>query len=389
MRLLYIEPTPSPNSMKLNVDEKLPYGQRNSYEPGNAEEAPEPLRALLAIDGVRGLFRTADFIALDRKPNADWERILAEARTILQAGGEDGADSGQEAGADSFGEAHALVQLYRGIPMQVRVRLADREVRAGMPERFTEAVTQAAAATMIRERKLEELGIRYGEPEEIAAELVKELEAAYPVERVAELIAAAVAQGSAGAAASGQNAGESAAVPLVRPEPLSSAQLAERLASPDWSVRYEALSRTQPEADMLPLLAQAVIDDNVSIRRLAVVYLGDLRIPEALPHLFTALKDKSASVRRTAGDTLSDLGDPAAIDPMIEAISDRNKLVRWRAARFLYEAGDERALDSLRIAADDPEFEVRLQARMAMERIERGEEAAGSVWQQMTARNRD
>jgi len=388
MRLLYIEPTPSPNSMKLNVDEKLPYGQRNSYDSSNAEEAPETLRALLAIDGVRGLFRTTDFIALDRKPNADWERILAEARTILQAGAEDGGDSGQEAAADSFGEAHALVQLYRGIPMQVRVRLADREVRAGMPERFTEAVTQAAAATMIRERKLEELGIRYGEPEEIAAELVKELEAAYPAERVAELVAAAVAQGSTGAA-SGQNAGESAAAPLVRPEPLTSAQLAERLASPDWSIRYEALSRTQPEADMLPLLAQAVIDDNVSIRRLAVVYLGDLRIPEALPHLFTALKDKSASVRRTAGDTLSDLGDPAAIDPMIEAISDRNKLVRWRAARFLYEAGDERALEALRIAADDAEFEVRLQARMAMERIERGEEAAGSVWQQMTARNRE
>jgi len=389
MRLLYIEPTPSPNTMKLNVDEKLPYGQRNSYEPSNAEEAPETLRALLAIDGVRGLFRTADFIALDRKPNADWERILAEARTILQAEDLNASGNAQEAGADSFGEAHALVQLYRGIPMQVRVRLADREVRAGMPERFTEAVTQAAAATMILERKLEELGIRYGEPEEIAAELVKELEAAYPAERVAELVAAAVAQGSTGAAASGQNAGEGTSVPLVRPEPLSSAQLAERLASPDWSIRYEALSRTQPEADMLPLLAQAVMDDNVSIRRLAVVYLGDLRIPEALPHLFIALKDKSASVRRTAGDTLSDLGDPAAIEPMIEAISDRNKLVRWRAARFLYEAGDERALDALRITADDPEFEVRLQARMAMERIERGEEAAGSVWQQMTARNRE
>src|SRR5690606_11098381 len=91
------------------------------------------------------------------------------------------------------------------------------------------------------------------------------------------------------------------------------------------------------------------------------------------------------AVRRTAGDTLSDLGDPAATGPMIAALADANKLVRWRAARFLYEAGDESAVPALRKAAEDEEFEVRLQAQIALERIERGEEAAGSVWQQMTA----
>ncbi|MCQ6558918.1 virulence factor [Paenibacillus mendelii] len=383
MRLIYIEPTPSPNTMKLNVDEKHPHGRRDTYTTDDAASAPEPLRGLLAIEGVRRLFRTADFIALDRKPGADWERILAEARTLLQAdeSSGSGADSGQEAATDSFGEAHALVQMYRDIPMQVRVRMGDREVRAAMPAAYAEAVTAAAGASMIRERKLEELGVRYGEPEDIAAELVKELVAAYPQERLDELVAAAIAQG-------GSVSAEDAPSLPVRPEPLSAEQLAERMASPDWSVRYEALSRTAPQLAMLPQLAQALSDDNTSIRRLAVVYLGDLRVPEALPHLFTALRDNSASVRRTAGDTLSDLGDPAAIGPMTESLRDPNKLVRWRAARFLYEIGDESALESLRAAADDPEFEVRLQARMAMERIERGEEAAGSVWQQMTARTR-
>ncbi|MBW7476820.1 virulence factor [Paenibacillus oenotherae] len=380
MRLLLIEPTPSPNTMKLNVDEKLPHGQRASYTPDMADQAPEPLRSLLAINGVRGLFRTADFIALDRKPGADWERILADARGILQSGEENDGGASAHAAHDSYGEAHAFVQLYRGIPIQVRVRTADREVRAGMPAAFTDAVTAAAAASMIRERKLEELGIRYGDPDEIAAELVKELEAAYTDERLQQLVAAALAQG--GFAADGE-----AALP-VRPAPLTTEELAQRLQSPDWSVRYEALSRTQPQPDMLPLLAAAVDDGNVSIRRLAVVYLGELRIPEALPHLFTALQDSSASVRRTAGDTLSDLGDPAAVGPMVGALGDRNKLVRWRAARFLYEAGDESALEALQIAANDTEFEVSLQARMALERIQRGEEAAGSVWQQMTALRR-
>ncbi|MBW7456540.1 NifU N-terminal domain-containing protein, partial [Paenibacillus sepulcri] len=44
MKLLSIEPTPSPNSMKLNVDEKLPQGQRLSYKKENAGDAQEQLR---------------------------------------------------------------------------------------------------------------------------------------------------------------------------------------------------------------------------------------------------------------------------------------------------------------------------------------------------------
>jgi HEAT repeat protein len=51
---------------------------------------------------------------------------------------------------------------------------------------------------------------------------------------------------------------------------------------------------------------------------------------------------------------------------------------------FLYEAGDERALPALKKAENDPEFEVSMQIKMAIERIEGGEEAKGSVWKQMT-----
>ncbi|MGG4035704.1 conserved virulence factor C family protein [Paenibacillus cisolokensis] len=379
MKLISVEPTPSPNTMKLNVDEALARGKHETYSAKEAEKAPEPLRSLLAIEGVKGLFRTADFIALDRKPGADWARILDEVRKLLQAAEADSEAHKPGTAADGFGEAHVLVQMYRGIPIQVRVRMGDREERAALPQPFAEAVQEAAGATMIRERKLEEFGVRYGEPAEIAAEVVRELEAAYPPERLRELVEAAKAMGA--------ETGE-AQQPVVRPRQLTAAEIAERLESPDWRVRYAALERMSPEPEHLPLLAKALADDNVSVRRLAVVYLGDLRIPEALPHLFKALRDPSASVRRTAGDTLSDLGDPAAIGPMIEALRDKNKLVRWRAARFLYEAGDETALDALREAAQDPEFEIRLQAKMALERIERGEEAAGTVWQQMTASRR-
>ena len=381
MKLLSIEPTPSPNSMKLNVDERWPSGRRVSYTLERRDEAPEPLRGLLGIEGVRGLFRTADFIALDRKPGADWQRILGEARRLFDASEADGTGPGGVGGVGGegagFGEAHVLVQMYRGIPMQVRVRMDDTEARAALPEPFGAAVRAAAGGTMIMERKLEEYGVRYGEPDEIAAEVAQERGAANPAARLAELGRAATARGPGERGA--------AAVPTARPRPLTAEELAEALDAPDWRVRYAALERTQPELPMLPLIARALADDNASVRRLAVVYLGDLRSAEALPHLFAALKDRTAAVRRTAGDTLSDLGDPAAIGPMIEALRDPNKLVRWRAARFLYEAGNESALEALRAAAGDDEFEVRLQAQIALERIERGEEAAGSVWQQMTA----
>ncbi|MGO4345219.1 virulence factor [Paenibacillus sp. MCAF9] len=378
MKLISIEPTPSPNSMKLNVDEMLPRGRRLTYKASEASDAPELLQQLLQINGVKSLFRTADFIALDRKPGADWAAILAEAGQLLQkvADGDNGEGSGSGP-STSFGEAQVLVQMYRGIPMQVRVRMGDIEARSALPPQFGEAVNLAAGSGMIRERKLEEFGVRYGEPEEIAAEIVRELEASYSSERLDTLVQAAIEQGNAGA--------EGEAPAVVRPAPLTFEQAQEQFASSDWQVRYAALERYVSAIEGLPLLAQAIQDENTSIRRLAVIYLGDLRAPEALPYLFMALRDSSTSVRRTAGDTLSDLGDPAAVGPMIESLRDKNKLVRWRAARFLYEAGDESAIDALRQAANDNEFEIQLQAKMALERIERGEEAAGSVWQQMTA----
>ena len=51
---------------------------------------------------------------------------------------------------------------------------------------------------------------------------------------------------------------------------------------------------------------------------------------------------------------------------------------------FLYETGTENALPALKEAEEDPEFEVKLQIRMAIARIAEGEDAKGSVWKQMT-----
>lgn len=378
MKIISIEPTPSPNSMKLNMDESLPAGIRNTYTKKNLTEAPATIQELLAVTGVISIFHAADFIAVDRSSKGDWQFILGKCRELFGEAqpSEEGTKLEDQPQAEAaFGEAQVLVQMFRGIPLQVRVRAGAEEARVGMPPRFTEAAVRAGTASpnLIKERKLEELGVRYGELSDIASEVVQELDASYDDVRVEELVSRAMQETS------------DAPVEETATGDLSAA--AEGLRSSDWKLRYAALQKIQPSLETLPLLVTALQDENTSLRRLATVYLGDIKEPEVLPFLYRALEDDTPSVRRTAGDTLSDLGDPAAMPAMAKALKDRNKLVRWRAARFLYEVGDRTVLADLQQAADDPEFEVRMQVKIALERIEGGHAAEGSVWQQMTRRN--
>jgi hypothetical protein len=382
MKIISIEPTPSPNSMKLNMDESLPAGVRKTYTKKNSTDAPDNVQQLLAVQGVISVFHAADFIALDRTSKGDWQLILAKAREIFGEAQGQGSTSGSDLPLEqpqaeaAFGEAQVLVQMFRGIPLQVRVRAGNEEARVAMPERFTQAAVRAGTASpnLIKERKLEELGVRYGELKDIAGEVVQELDASYDDARVESLVSSAMLETDAPASSEATEEGQTGAT-------------LEQLRHSDWKLRYAALQKIQPSLETLPLLVHALQDENTSIRRLATVYLGDINEPEVLPFLYRALEDDTPSVRRTAGDTLSDLGDPAAMPAMAKALKDRNKLVRWRAARFLYEVGDNSVLKDLQEAADDPEFEVRMQVKIALERIEGGHAAEGSVWQQMTRRN--
>lgn len=374
MKIVSIEPTPSPNAMKLNVDETLAPGVKYAFTAAEAiGRAPAHLLKLLAVDGVKSVYQAADFIAVEREAGADWRAVLAGVREAFGEAG--GAAADVPEAAEGFGEATVLVQMFRGIPMQVRVRAGVEESRVALPARFAEAAMKAGAASpnLIRERQLVDHGVRYGDLPEVAEQVAAELDAAYDDARLATLVAQAEAMDDAPVAAPELSAAE-----RLAPEEISA-----RLDDADWKVRYAALERLKPTEETLPIVVQALADGNFSVRRLAVVYLGDIKGPVAIEHLTRMLRDASVAVRRTAGDALSDIGDPAAQPAMIEALADKSKIVRWRAARFLYDCGDEAALDALRAASDDPEFEVALQARMAAERIASGEEAAGTIWQQM------
>lgn len=375
MRIRNIEPTPSPNAMKINLDFRLPDGQRYTYSAANKAKVPDLIKRLLDIPGVTEVFHSTDFMAVERSPKADWQQILTAVRHAFGEGEGDVIEF-DPAQLDSYGEAQVYVQKFRGIPLQIRVQSGGEEVRISMPDRFVDAAMKAqyGSPNLIRERALHDYGIRYGELQEIADQVLQELDAAHDDERLARLTERAL-----------QNRDDE---DILGVQSLTPEQVSAKLADPNWKVRYAALEQLEPDIRHLDLIVKAAGDEHFSVRRLAAVYLGEIQDPPVFPHLYRLLEDPSPAVRRTAGDCLSDIGDPDAIGPMCKALADPSKIVRWRAARYLFEVGDETALDALRQAAEDPEFEVNMQIQYAIARIEGGEEAAGSVWQQMTRRQR-
>ncbi|MBY0547601.1 MAG: HEAT repeat domain-containing protein [Candidatus Obscuribacterales bacterium] len=77
------------------------------------------------------------------------------------------------------------------------------------------------------------------------------------------------------------------------------------------------------------------------------------------------------------------MGELAAQPSICLALSDTNKLVRWRAARFLADLGTSEALSYLEKAADDAEFEVRLEIEAAIARITRGKQISMPMWKKI------
>lgn len=379
MKIVSIEPTPSPNNMKLNMNESLPNGVTYNFTEERQAGAPDYIKQLLAIHGVKGVFQVNDFIAIERHPKTDWEQILPLVRGVFEKGAtaqtsrraEGGQTETTPSPSDAAGEITVYIQMFKGIPMQIKLTTETEEKRVALPERFVQAVMRAqpAASNLVLERKWIEQGVRYGKEDEVGEQVKEELMAAYDEDRLNRLVEQALKPPSPNEEKREE----------ITPEAVLTA-----LDHPDWKKRYAALERMNPTKEALPALEKALNDPKMSVRRLATAYIGMIEDADVLPILFRALKDKSATVRRTAGDCLSDLGDPRAIGPMAEALKDPNKIVRWRAARFLYEVGDESAVPALRQAQDDPAFEVRMQIKMALERIEGGHTAEGTVWQQMT-----
>ena len=389
--------------MKLVLEETLPAGIKHTYtaESSQFENYPAPILRLLRVPGVKSLYHCLDFIALQRVSSADWQSVLSQAREILSDSGEGlGGHLPTTTPDPELGQVKIFIQSFRRIPLLVKVQgitskvpepvgsasdadmrpLADEsrpvvvgEYRANLPPRFAAAVKAATPSSpnMLLERRWVLVEPRYGDLKDVGDAVAAEIDASYSEARVDALVKQAFEQGA-----------ESTDFKEAR-RYYTAEERKALLASSDWKQRYAAVESMGADAAHFGELAAAMRDPHISVRRMATIYLGLLKTPETLEPLVAALKDAAAVIRRTAGDALNDLADKRAIPAMIEALSDKNKLVRWRAARFLYELGDATALPALKNAAEAPEFEVKLQALQAIERIEGGKEAAGPIWMQM------
>lgn len=371
MKIKSIEPTPSPNTMKVLLDEALPSGSRNHYTIDNCENAPLKIKEILTIDGIKSVYHVSDFLAIDRKSNANWQTILLQVRNVF---GEEVNDAVTEENKldTHFGEVQVFVQMYHNIPMQLKLIVNGEEQRAALPPYYKEAIMKltTSSSNVVFERQWIDFGIRYGELSTIEKEIIDELTATHPESEIQSIVNQVISNDS--------SVNEKIEAPIYEPF------TADLFKEPDWKKRYARFVKINPTIEDLPLLKLALEDEHVSIRRLATAYLGMIKSKIVLPYLYEALKDKAVGVRRIAGDCLSDLGFEEAMPVMIKALKDPSKLVRWRAAMFLFELGDESAIPALREALNDPEFEVKLQVQLALHRIENGEEALGSVWKQMT-----
>ena len=173
--------------------------------------------------------------------------IARECRLVRHSGevqnrlGQQGIDldwiESEDASGEHFGEAQVFVQFFRGVPMQIRVKAGARK-NESLSDRFVKAVTEVASATLIKERKLSDYGVRYGELPDIAREVEQELEAAYPPERLKQVIEQAIAHGT--------NTEEF----VERRRKLEGAELEAALSSEDWNVRYAAFDGMEPTEEI-------------------------------------------------------------------------------------------------------------------------------------------
>ncbi|GGI42202.1 conserved virulence factor C family protein [Mammaliicoccus stepanovicii] len=373
MEIVRVEPTPSPNTMKIVLSFKKEDRSSQTYTE-TSDKNPEFINRILQLEGIKSVFHVMDFIAVDKYPKEDWDSLLKQVTTAIS--GTDNQDGANETTVNEhFGEVKAEVLKFKGIPYQIKLTTQDEEKRKQLPEIYIDSMLKATkdSDNVVFLRKWENLGIRYGELDQVLETVQEEILALYPESILNELVEEALTK--------------DITIPEKKFIHVSKTEFEQE---EDWKARLRMLNDfPTPTEEDYELLDLALNDKKPQIRRMAIVLLGMIETKETLPYLYKGMKDKSVSVRRTAGDCLSDLGFKEALPVMIESLEDPQKIVRWRAAMFIFDEGDETALEALKKREDDPAFDVKLQVQMAIERIENGEAALGSVWKQMANRKRE
>lgn len=96
MKIKSIEPTPSPNTMKVILTEELPAGKSNNYKPDQAEGAPPVIAEILKIEGLKEYITSLIFSLLNETRDTTgktsyrksaqhlgWKVLKAQKKTAL------------------------------------------------------------------------------------------------------------------------------------------------------------------------------------------------------------------------------------------------------------------------------------------------------------------
>ena len=83
MKIVAIEETPNPNSMRIVLDTELPSGTSFNYKKKDAETAEEPAASVLKINGVNGIYHVMNFMAVERNGDVEWNEILPNIEAVI------------------------------------------------------------------------------------------------------------------------------------------------------------------------------------------------------------------------------------------------------------------------------------------------------------------
>lgn len=75
MRVLQIDATPNPDSMKITLDFDKE-GSRSATYDRVEEDNPKFINDLLQIEGVRSVFHAINFVTVDKKSDFEWESLV-------------------------------------------------------------------------------------------------------------------------------------------------------------------------------------------------------------------------------------------------------------------------------------------------------------------------
>ena len=139
MEILRVEPTPSPNTMKIVLSNKREDNKSNTFTYIE-EQQPQFINDLLAIDGVKSIFYVMDFLAIDKEPKSDWEVVLPQITSTLN--NESFIDSSHKPD-EHYGEIKAEALMFKGIPYQIKLTTTSDESRKQLPDYFVESMLKA------------------------------------------------------------------------------------------------------------------------------------------------------------------------------------------------------------------------------------------------------